>query len=343
MPLINQFNKSFSISVVLPTWNRIERIKKCLPTFLATKVQDVQFIIIDNNSDDGTWDYLQSVALKDNRVEIHRNSQNIEGRTIFRGYCSVKSSYVLFLADDDMMEGDYIARCLEIFQKHDDVGLVHHFLGGYKTQQKFFNKPYSIYSKGTESITSLFMISGSYPGLAFRMKNYDLKNYPLGEKVRYPQTKIALEIASKHNTALIHDCGFISSGFEDTFLDNKKIQNRPDDMGINERLSYLLSIKNPILIQKLAMQLAGWSIEVFEDIEKLNPKEAKKLVKSLVFSLNNVTPYFIILLFKIKKFKYGIFSLICLIAKPSFLLNYIWFLMMIVDKIFTKIKTHKKN
>ena len=179
--------------------------------------------------------------------------------------------------------------------------------------------------------------------LKFQNSRYHFKNYPLGEKVIYPQVKIALEIASKHNTALIHDCGFISSGFEDTFLDNKKIQNRPDDMGINERLSYLLSIKNPILIQKLAMQLAGWSIEVFEDIEKLNPKEAKKLVKSLVFSLNNVTPYFIILLFKIKKFKYGIFSLICLIAKPSFLLNYIWFLMMIVDKIFTKIKTHKKN
>ena len=44
--------KSFSISVVLPTWNRVNRLKLCLPTFLATKVQDVQFIIIDNNSDD---------------------------------------------------------------------------------------------------------------------------------------------------------------------------------------------------------------------------------------------------------------------------------------------------
>ena len=76
-----QTNKSFSISVVIPTWNRIERLKKCLPTFLATKIKDVQFIIVDNNSDDGTWDYLKSVAIEDERVEIHRNSQNVGGKT----------------------------------------------------------------------------------------------------------------------------------------------------------------------------------------------------------------------------------------------------------------------
>ncbi len=336
--------KSFSISVVLPTWNRVNRLKLCLPTFLATKVQDVQFIIIDNNSDDGTWDYLQSVALKDKRVEIHRNSQNVGGiKSMFRAYCEVNSSYVLFLGDDDLMEGDYIARCLEIFQKHDDVSIVHHFFHGWQRTQKMHKEPYTIYSKGPESIASLFMLSGSYPGIAFRMKNYQLKDFPLGEKVIYPQVKIALEIASKHNAAVIHDCGLIPSEFNDTFIENKKIQNRPDSMGINERLSYLLSIKNPLLIQKLAMQLAGWSIEVFKEIEKLNTKEAKKFINSLLFSLNNVTPYFIILLFKIKKFKYGIFSLICLIVKPSFFINYIWFLLLIIDKIFTKYKIRKKN
>ena len=339
-----QVDKSFSISVVLPTWNRVNRIKKCLPTFLATKVQDVQFIIIDNNSDDGTWDYLQSVAAKDKKVETHRNSQNVGGiKSMFRAYCEVKSPYVLFLGDDDLMEGDYIARCLEIFQKHDDVSIIHHFFYGWQRTQKKHKDPYTIYSKGPESITSLFMLSGSYPGLAFRMKNYQLKNFPLGERVIYPQVKIALEIASKHNTAVIHDCGLIHSEFKDTFLENKKIQNRPDSMGVNERLSYLLSIKNPLLIQKLAMQLAGWSIEVFEEIEKSNTKEAKKFINSLLFSLNNVTPYFIILLFKIKKFKHAIFSIICLIVKPSFFINYMRFLLVIIEKILTRFKIHNKN
>jgi len=341
MPLNNE---SLSISVVLPTYNRINRIKKCLPSFLATKLQDVQFIIIDNNSNDGTWDYLQFIALKDKRVEIYRNPQNIGAtKSCFLGYCHVKAPYVLFLADDDLMEGDYIARCLKIFQNHNDVGVVHHFLSGWKTQKKISNKPYEIYSKGTESITSMFMISGAHSGLAFRMKNYHLKNYPLGEKVLYPQVKIALDIASKHDAAVINDCGMVSSGFNHTILENKKIQNRPDCMGINERLSYLLSIKNPLLIQKLSMSLARWAVEIFEEIEKSNNMEAKKFIKSLLFSLNAVTPYFIISLFKIKKFKHGIFSLIYLIVKPSFFINYMWFLLLIINKIFTKFKIHINN
>ena len=331
---------SFSISVVLPTYNRINRIKKCLPSFLKTKIDDVQFIIIDNNSDDGTWDYLQSVALNDNRVEIHKNTQNVGPiKSMFRGYCHVKSPYALFLADDDLMEGDYIARCLKIFQEHNDVGIVHHLFDGWKTQQNISNEPYAIYSKGPESITSMFMLSGAYPGLAFRMKNYHLKNFPLGEKVIYPQVKIALEIASKHSAAVINDCGLISSEFVDTFLENKKIQNRPDSMGINERLSYLLLIKNPLLTQKLSMRLAAWSVEIFEEIEKSNKKEAKKFVKSLAFTLNNVTPYFIISLLKIKRFKYAIHSLICLIRRPSFLINYIWFFIFFLSKVLPKIKT----
>ena len=332
-------NNSFSISVVLPTYNRINRIKKCLPSFLKTKIEDVQFIIIDNNSDDGTWDYLQSVALNDKRVEIYRNPQNIGGtKSQFRGYCEVKSPYALFLADDDLMIGDYIARCLEIFQQHDDVSIVHHFFDGWQKEKKLYNEPYTIHSKGSESILEIFLKSGSYPGISLRMKNFHLKSFPLGEGVIYPQVKIALEVASKHKAAIINDCGMVSANYGDTALNNKEIQNRPDCMGINERLSYALALKNPLLIQKLAMGLAGWGAEIFEEIEKTDTEEAKKFVKSLAFTLNNVTPYFIISLLKIKRFKHAIYSLICLIRRPSFLINYIWFFVLFLSKVLPKLK-----
>jgi len=332
-------NKSFSISVVLPTWNRVERIKKCLPTFLATKVQNVQFIIIDNNSDDGTWDYLQSVALKDKRVEIYRNSQNVGGiKSYLRAYCTVNSPYALLLGDDDLMVGDYIERCLEIFQKHDDVSIIHHLFDGWQRTQKMHKEPYTIYSKGPHAIDKIFMFSGSFPGLAIRMKNFHLKNFPLGEEVIYPQVKIALEIARKHNIAIINHCGMITCDFGDTILYNKKVQNRPNSMGVNERLSYLLTIKNPLLIQKLSISLAVWSIFMFQKIEKSDSKEAKKFVKSLVFTLNNLTPYFIINLFKIKKFKLATYSLICLMIKPSFIINYLWSLIFCVKFFLNKIR-----
>ncbi|MDB4154689.1 glycosyltransferase [Candidatus Pelagibacter sp.] len=331
--------KPCSISVVLPTYNRISRLKKCLPIFLKTTAKDVQFIIIDNNSNDGTWDYLQSIAATDERVEIQKNSQNVGSqRSSFLGYCAVKSPYAIFLADDDLMVGDYIARCLEIFRQHDEVGVIHHIFDSLKGEEKKYNEPYKIFAKGHDAIEKIFMMSGVVTGFAIRMKNYHLKDFPLNEGVIYPQVKMALVISSKYDLAVINDCGMIVIDFGDTVLDSKKNHSRPDCMGINERLSYALKFKNPLLIQKLAINLALWAGSSFESIEKISTTESKKFIKSLVFTLNNITPMFIIFLFKIKKFKYAIFSLICLILRPSFLVNYLWFLSFVLRKIFSKLK-----
>ena len=340
MPLNNE---SHSISVVLPTYNRVNRIKKCLPTFLATKEKNLQFIIIDNNSDDGTWDYLQSIALKDKRVEIYRNPQNIGPiKTIFRAYCEVKAPYAVFLADDDLMVGDYISRCLEIFKRHEDVSMIHHYRDSLQKVKQNFNEKYVVHQKGQDTIDKLFMTFGVFPGIALRMKNLNLGKFPLEKKGIYPQVKIALEMTNNYKVAMINDSGLINADFGDSIVDVKSRQNRPDCMGINERLSYVLEIKNPLLTQKLAFRLARWAGKLFVKFEKLNTKEEIKFVKSLVFTLNNVTPYFILCLFKLKKFKIAFYCIFYLILKPSFIINYIWSLALVVNILISKLKNNLK-
>jgi glycosyltransferase involved in cell wall biosynthesis len=340
MPSINN---SFSISVVLPTYNRINRIKKCLPSFLKTKVEDVQFIIIDNNSDDGTWNYLQSVALNDKRVEIYKNPQNIgASKSIFRGYCEVRSPYALFLSDDDLMVGDYIAKCLEIFSNHDDVSVIHHEFDLWQKSENRYKEPYTIYPKGDDAIVKMFLLTGSYMGFALRMKNFLLHNFPLDKNAIYPQVKIANDMASKYNIATINDCGMIVIDFGDTLEDVKKRQNRPDSMGINERLSYAVELKNPLITQRLAFALARFAIRLFLEFEEVDTKRSKKFIKSLSFTLNNITPYLILHLFKIKKFNIAFYYLFRLILKPSFLINYTWFLLFVFKEIYSKPKRFRR-
>ena len=332
-------NNTFSISVVLPTYNRINRIKKCLPSFLKTNVEDVQFIIIDNNSDDGTWNYLQSVASNDKRVEIYKNPQNIGAtKSIFRGYCEVRAPYVLFLSDDDLMVGDYIAKCLEIFSNHDDVSIIHHEFDLWQKSEKRYKEPYTIYPKGDDAIVRMFLLSGSYMGISLRMKSLLLHSFPLDKNVIYPQVKITNDMVKKYNMAIINDCGMIATDFGDTLEDVKKGQNRPDCMGINERLSYALESKNQLIRQKLAFALARFAIRLFLELEEADKKRAKKFIKSLSFTLNNVTPYLILHLLKIKKFNLVFNCLFRLIFKPSFLINYTWFLVFVFKEIYSKPK-----
>ena len=210
-----------------------------------------------------------------------------------------------------------------------------------KVEQKF-NEKYVVHKKGPDTIEKLFMTFGVYPGIALRMKNFNFDNFPLEKKSIYPQVKIALEMANNYKVAMINDCGLINVDFGDSIFDVKVRQNRPDCMGINERLSYVLEIKNPLLTQKLAFKLARWAGNLFVKFEQLQIKQEIKFVKSLVFSLNNVTPYFILYLFKLKKFKIAFYCVFCLILKPSFLINYTWSLALLVNILISKLKSNLK-
>ena len=321
------------ISVILPTYNRCERLRKCLPSFLKTSVQQVEFIIVDNCSTDDTWSFLQEISKKNNRVRIIKNPQNVGAiKTIFRAYCEVRTPFVVFLADDDTMVGDYIAKCLEIFENYPDVGIVHHLNDGWQKSAERYKNSFTIYSAGDDAVKKVFMLSGSYPGIAFRMADFNLRDFPLGDDVIYPQVKVSLEMASKTSLAIINDCGLVSEDFGDSVLDYKSFQNRPDDMGIGERLSYASFRESPLLTQDLALQISTWAGGLFNLFEKIDENSAKRFVKSLAPNLNIVTPAFILYLLKRKKLKYALASILRLILTPVFIKYYIYFLVFFLKK-----------
>ncbi|MDX9924653.1 MAG: glycosyltransferase, partial [Ignavibacteriaceae bacterium] len=48
------------IAAVVVTYNRLEYLKKCIDSLYNQSHQINKIIVIDNSSDDGTWEYLQS-------------------------------------------------------------------------------------------------------------------------------------------------------------------------------------------------------------------------------------------------------------------------------------------
>jgi glycosyltransferase involved in cell wall biosynthesis len=88
------------VSVVLPTRNRRGLLETTLATALAQENVELEVIVIDDASTDGTADYLQSV--EDPRVRVLRNV----GRTGValarnRGIDAARGEWIAFLDDDD--------------------------------------------------------------------------------------------------------------------------------------------------------------------------------------------------------------------------------------------------
>ncbi len=63
-----------AISVILPTYNGLPYLKESVSSVLAQQFTNFEFIILDDCSTDGSWEYLQSVT--DNRIRLMRNNTN---------------------------------------------------------------------------------------------------------------------------------------------------------------------------------------------------------------------------------------------------------------------------
>ncbi|MBW3619541.1 MAG: glycosyltransferase [Actinobacteria bacterium] len=100
------------VSVVISTYDRVAMLREALWCALAQRDVDLEVVVVDNGSTDGTQAYLAEVS--DPRVRVIRNDRSL-GPTGGRntGLAAAVSPWVAFLDDDDLWSPDKLRRQLE--------------------------------------------------------------------------------------------------------------------------------------------------------------------------------------------------------------------------------------
>ncbi len=65
------------VSILVPVYNREEFLEECVASALNQTVSDLEVVITDNASTDGTWALCHQLARRDSRVRIFRNPANL--------------------------------------------------------------------------------------------------------------------------------------------------------------------------------------------------------------------------------------------------------------------------
>lgn len=65
------------ISVIMPAWNAEKTVRKAALSILNQTWGNLELLIVDDCSTDGTWAVLQQIAASDSRVKIMRNKVNV--------------------------------------------------------------------------------------------------------------------------------------------------------------------------------------------------------------------------------------------------------------------------
>ena len=73
-------------TVITPTFNQAAYIKDTIDSVLSQKHRDIEYIIVDNNSDDGTEDIVRDYMARDNRIIYIREADKGQAEAINKGF-----------------------------------------------------------------------------------------------------------------------------------------------------------------------------------------------------------------------------------------------------------------
>jgi glycosyltransferase involved in cell wall biosynthesis len=111
------------VSVGLFVYNGERFLEETLNSILNQTFIDFELIISDNASTDRTGDIAQDYASRDNRIRYYRAEKNMgAGRNVRRVYELATGKYFKQAACDDLLEPDFLRRCVEILER--DPGCV---------------------------------------------------------------------------------------------------------------------------------------------------------------------------------------------------------------------------
>jgi glycosyltransferase involved in cell wall biosynthesis len=137
------------VSILIPVYNRGFLIKETIHCAVKQTYSNLEIIISDNCSTDGTWSILQEYSLLDKRIKIFQNKENIGPvRNWEEGLKRCSGEYVKILWSDDLMSDDFIEKTMHVFDSH--TGFV---MSGieYFGDSKEFSKFQSYYSSKVSS------------------------------------------------------------------------------------------------------------------------------------------------------------------------------------------------
>lgn len=107
------------LSFVVPTHNRIEWVAECVGSLLAQSESDIEVIVVDDGSTDGTYEMLTDWLKNETRAVIVRNEASLgAGKSRNRGTELARADIIGVCDDDDFYSVDRAKRTLAFFEKN---------------------------------------------------------------------------------------------------------------------------------------------------------------------------------------------------------------------------------
>lgn len=112
------------ISVIIPVYNAENYLRETLSDLINQSYQDMEFIVLDDGSVDGSAKIIQEYALKDKRIQFIQLENGGPSKARNLGLNVAKGEYIRFVDADDRIPTDSVSNMMQVFEKNSDIDLV---------------------------------------------------------------------------------------------------------------------------------------------------------------------------------------------------------------------------
>jgi glycosyltransferase involved in cell wall biosynthesis len=107
-----------TVSICIPTYNRAVTLAAAVASAQAQTHRDLEILVVDDQSSDGTEAMVREAARADSRVRLVRQKQNVGlARNFSACIAEARGEFIKFLCDDDLLEPDCVAKLMEALSR----------------------------------------------------------------------------------------------------------------------------------------------------------------------------------------------------------------------------------
>jgi glycosyltransferase involved in cell wall biosynthesis len=110
------------LSIIVTSYNIASFISACLDTVIAQTISDIEIIVVDDGSSDGSADIVRSYAARDPRIRLILFDKNTPGGVATAanaGLAIATGEFIGFMDGDDLCEPTMFAKLVEAARRHD--------------------------------------------------------------------------------------------------------------------------------------------------------------------------------------------------------------------------------
>lgn len=112
------------VSIGIPTYNRLRDLKRAVGSALAQDHANLELVISDNASSDGTDRWCRRLAESDPRVRYVRQAINRGPLANFEAVRLLsEGDYYMWLSDDDWLDRSYVSQCVAVLRQDPSCSL----------------------------------------------------------------------------------------------------------------------------------------------------------------------------------------------------------------------------